>query len=293
MKTVKCSAVLIITLIPIVAAGKQAVTTKVDLHAEIQRVYNFQPHVLDDRQLQEKSAILDRFWSKAKSQREAYLPMLRQELADFTNPPFFLYDGSKLLLSLSSDHQDRRIALAAIAHCDLRDLQLIDYFMLVHGLAAEGEDTTAAAFHILEDPKFHVFIPQHVLTLGQNYSLVYLLIPTDENFWVGPAIERVRNETDETAQKSLLLLLWYAQRPECDKAVGGFASDPSKPSASRSYANELIHRKDKVNRAGRVVAFALNEQALREARRKRLQAVSDEALEDLDSYTVEIMAKRK
>jgi len=293
MKTVKCSAALTIALIPIAAVGKQAITTNFDLHAEIQRVYDFQPHLLDDRQLQEKSAILDRFWSKAKSQREAYLPALRQELADFTNPPFFLYDSSKLLLNLSNGPQDRRIVLAAIAHCDLRDLQWIDYFMLVHGLAAEGENTTAAAFHILGEPKFQVFIPQHVLTLAQNYSLVYLLIPTDESFWVGPAVERLRIEGDETAQKSLLLLLWYAQRSECDEAIGEFASDPSNPNASRSYANELIHRKDKVNRAGRVVAFSSNEQALREARRKRMRAVSDEALEDLDSYTVEIMAKRK
>src|SRR5438045_5511669 len=95
--------------------------------------------------------------------------------------PFFLFDGSKLLLNLSKDPADRKIVLAAISRCDLRDLQLLDYFYLVHDMAAKGEDTTAAAFHILEEPKFQIFIPQHSLTLAQNYSLVYMLIPTDQD----------------------------------------------------------------------------------------------------------------
>jgi hypothetical protein len=293
MNTNKCSTILILTLIPLVAAGRQTAATKANLHAEIERVYNFQPHTLDSQQIQEKSAILDKFWSKAGSQRDVYVPGLRQELADFSNPPFFLYDGSKLLLSLSSDPSDRKIVLEAISHCDFRDLQLIDYFMLVHNLAAQGEDTTAAAFHILEDAKFRVFIPQHVLTLGQDYSLVYLLIPTDESFWVGPAIERLRNEKDETAQKSLLLLLWYAQRTDCDRAIGEFAGDTSKSNSCRSYANELAHRKDKLSHMHRVTAFASSEQSLRVSRRQRMKAVSDEALEDLDSFTLEIMARRK
>jgi hypothetical protein len=283
----------ILMLTPFVAAAKQAPTTKADFHAEISQVYNFQPHALSHNRIQEKSQILDQFWAKAKSQRESYVTGLRQELADFSNPPFFLFDGSKLLLSLSSDPADRKIVLSAISHCDLRDLQLIDYFMLVHDMAARGEDTTAAAFHILEEPKFQIFIPQHSLTLAQNYSLVYMLMPTDQGFWIGPAIERLPKQGDETAQESLLLLLWYAQTPESDKAIREFSADTSKPNASRSYANELAHGKDKTSQAIRTAAASSNEQSLRDARRQRMKAVSDEALYDLDDYTLKIIAKRK
>jgi hypothetical protein len=283
----------ILVLTPLVAAGKQAPTTKSDFHAEIRQVYNFQPHTLDHNQIQEKSQILDQFWAKAKSQREVYVTGLRQELADFSNPPFFLFDGSKLLLSLSKDPADRKIALAAVSRCDLRDLQLIDYFYLVHDMAAKGENTTAAAFHILEKPSFQVFIPQHVLTLAQNYSLVYMLIPTDPSFWIGPAIERLHKEADETAQKSLLLVLWYAQTPDSDKAIAEFSTDSKKPSSSRSYASELAHGKDKISQAIRAAAASSSERSLREARRERTKAVSDEALLDLDDYTLKIVAKRK
>jgi hypothetical protein len=151
--------------------------------------FAIQPHLLSNQQITEKSAALDQLWTRAKADPSLYIPALREELGDFKNPIFFLYDGSTLLLSLSDTPADRKIALAAMARCDLRDVQAKDYFLQVHRMASLSEDTTAAAFHILEQPKFTVFIPQHVLTLGQNYALIYLLLPTDMDYWLRPAIK--------------------------------------------------------------------------------------------------------
>jgi len=142
------------------------------IHQQIQQTYNFQPHTLSNAEITTKSGVLDQFWSNVKGEPITYIPALRQELADFYNPPFFLYDGSMLRLSLSNTPADRKIALAAMAHSDLRDVQSKDYFLQVHRMASLGHDTTDAAFHILDDPNFKVFIPQHVLTLEQNYALV-------------------------------------------------------------------------------------------------------------------------
>jgi len=197
-----------------------------------------------------------------------------------------------LLLSLSDTSIDRKIALAAMAHCDLRDVQAKDYFLQVHRMATLSEDTTAAAFHLLEQPQFTVFIPQHVLTLGQNYVVIYLLLPTDPDYWLQPAMDRLKTERDETAQKSLLLLLWYAQTDAGDQAMSAFAGDASKPSASRTYARELVHRKDKIGSRERTQASDSTEASLRQKRRERLKAVSDEALIDLDDFTLMLMAKR-
>jgi hypothetical protein len=280
-------------LLPASVAGKQVTVGTGDLHAEIQRVYNFQPHALNDAQIAQKSALLDQFWSKAKSQPDVYVSGLRRELADFSNPRFFLYDGSKLLLSLSHDPRDHKIILSAISKSDLQDLQLKDYFLLVHSMAALGEDTTAAAFRILEQPKFQVFIPEHSLTLAQDYCLIYMLLPTNQDFWLQPAIEQLVRETDVTAQKSLLLLLWYAQTSDSDKAISEFSTDAGKPQASRAYANDLARRGDNLGPTARASALTTSEAGLRQARRERLKAVSDEALYDLDSYTAKIIAKRK
>ena len=270
-----------------------AVAQSGDIHQQIRQTYNFQPHLLSSQEITAKSAVLDNFWTKAKAQPAVYIPALRQELADFNHPPFFLYDGSMLLLELSDTAPDRKIALSAMARCDLRDLKFKDYFMQVHRLAAMGEDTTVAAFHILELPKFSVFIPLHVLTLGQNYSLIYMLLPTDQNFWQQAAIDRLKTEKDETAQKSLLMLLWYAQTDTADQAISAFDGDVGKPSASRAYTQDLLHRKEKIDLLERAKAAATTEASLRQKRRERLSAVSDEALYDLDDYTFMLMAKRK
>jgi hypothetical protein len=197
------------------------------------------------------------------------------------------------LLSLSDTPADRKIALAAMAHCDLRDVQAKDYFLQVHRMATLNEDTTGAAFHVLEQPKLTVFIPQHVLTLGQSYVLIYLLLPTDQDYWLQPAMDRLKTERDETSQKSLLLLLWYSQTGAADQALSAFAGDASKPSPSRTYAQELVHRKDKIGSKEQTQASDSTEASLRQQRRERLKAVSDEALIDLDDYTVRLIAKRK
>jgi hypothetical protein len=292
MKTTTCLCILAFLLLPTAAAGGQATSSTGFLHAEIQKVYDFHPHTLSSAQITQKSGVLDQFWTKAKSQRDVYVPELRRELADFSNPPFFLFDGSQLLLSLSDAPADRKIVLSAIAHTDLRDLQLKDYFLFVQRMAAQGENTTAAAFHILPEPKFQVFIPQHSLTLAQDYCLIYMLLPTNQDFWVQPAIERLRAETDVSAQKSLLLLLWYAQTPDSDKAIQEFSTAAVKSEATKAYANELVHRKDSIGRSD-AVGSSEGEESLRQARRERMRAVSDEALYDLDSYTAKIIAIRK
>src|SRR5258706_10932937 len=158
------------------------------------------------------------------------------------------------LASLSNTPADRKTALAAISHCDLRDLRATDYFLQVHHLAALNEDTTAAAFHVLEQPDFKVVFGAHVLTLGQDYALVYLLLPTEQNYWLGPAITRLGMDRNQTAQQSLLLLLWYAQTDIADKAVRDFSADSAKPTAVRSYAQGLVGRKGNLGPAERAEA---------------------------------------
>src|SRR5437660_10955679 len=85
--------VVLVLVAPIVTAQSTPI------HQQIQQTYNFQPHTLTSAQIDQKSGVLDQFWARAKSDRNIYVPALRQELADFQNSAFFLYDGSMLLLS--------------------------------------------------------------------------------------------------------------------------------------------------------------------------------------------------
>jgi hypothetical protein len=163
----------------------------------------------------------------------------------------------------------------------------------VHHTATLNEDTTAAAFHILEQPDFKVFIPQHALTLGQNYCIVYMLLPTNQDYWLQPSIDRLQSESNETAQKSLILLLWYAQTDAADKAIALFAADETKHASARDYAKQIMQAKNHVGAKQKTEALAVAEASLRQKRRERMKAISDEALVDLDDYTMMLVAKRK
>src|SRR5260370_9150649 len=90
------------------------------IHQQIEQTYNFQPHLLSSQQITDKSAVLDQFWRKAKAEPSLYVAALGQELGDFKNPPFFLYDGSTLLPSLSHNPTHRKIVLPAMARCNSR-----------------------------------------------------------------------------------------------------------------------------------------------------------------------------
>lgn len=264
------------------------------LHQLIQETYSFEPHLLDKNQQQEKSKLLDQFWDRANANKSESITGLRVELANPTNPPFFLFDGSMLLLSLSDTHEDRVIALAAFARCNLKDVVRKAYFDEVHREASLGENTTAAAFHILEDAKFSIFIPQHYLTLDQGESLVYMLLPTDDEFWVHPAIDRLKTEEDQTAQKSLIRLLWYAQTDAADSALAAFAAESSKPAANRKDASDGSHHLGLAGNAlAKTLTAGISEDSIRMKRRERMKAVSDEALDDVENYTLQIAAKRK
>jgi len=261
--------------------------------ADIVATYDFSPHLLTSEEITQKSQLLDAFWKRAEADPASYVPALRHALRLPDSSPFFLYDGSMLLLRLSDTEPDRKSALAAIARCDLRDVQSTAYLRSVHRLAVAGENTTAAALHVLQDPEFQAFIPQHVLTLGQDYSLVYMLLPTDPKFWLQPAVERLRTEKDATAQRSLLLLLWYAQESSGDAALLGFATDLSKPEENRAYAEELLSRNKDPRRLSMPTAMSQTDEVLRAERRETMRRLSDEALIELDRLTMKIAAKRR
>ena len=133
------------------------------LHERVLATYDFAPHSLSKEDISVKSKKLDTFWTDVKANQATYLPALRNELVRPDAPAFFEYDGAKLLLSLSKLRSDESIALSAINHANLADLQYTDYFLTVHAMSVDGLDTTTAALKILEDDKFQAYIPQHAL----------------------------------------------------------------------------------------------------------------------------------
>jgi hypothetical protein len=260
-----------------------------DFHSRVQTTYNFEPHTLNEAELNAKSNLLDQFWSFVKADESKTLAFLRKELADPSNPAFFFYDGSKLLLSLSKDKSDQSLALRSMPKADLRGIQPTDYLRTIKGFADKGFDTRDAAFRILAFPDFKAFIPQHALTLGQDYSLIYMLFPLEESTFVADLTKRLSSETNAQSLKSLLLALWYTVTPEGNAAIQDFANSKTSQAEAKTYAKSLMDRKVSTLTS---ISFS-SAKALREERRKIMQRpISDESLIEFDNLTVKIMGKK-
>jgi hypothetical protein len=289
MKSIMIMLGLILLYTGTVLAGDAGIQK--DFHAEILKTYGFQPHKLSQKEIEAKSNDLDQFWSKVKNRKEQYLPLLRAELQAPSNSSFFYYDCSKLLLSLSENIDDRKIVLKAIPKVDLLDVQHNDYLRTIHMLARNELDTSDAALRILDYPQFKAIIPQHALTLDQDFSLIYMLIPTKEEYYLQKLIKRLSEEKNIASQKSIIQMLWYTVTKQGDQAIQKCSEDSSKPNESRLWAKELLGRKSKLGLTSKLTVSSYS--SLKQKRKEVMSRISDEALIEFDELTAKMLVDRK
>lgn len=268
----------------------QTSTTQSAMHARVQSLYNFSPSKVTEQARESKSKEMDAFWNEVKGHADVELPLLRKELADSGNPPFFFADGSDLLLSLSQSREDQELAVRAFSRVDLSDFQSRQYLLEIHALAVKGVNVTSAALHMLDDPKFRVFLPEHYYWLNQGDCLQVALLPLEENVWLSSVIDRLKTEHDETAMKSLLLMLFYAQTDAADRAISTVAEKPGRDANIRRYAASILQHEREIG-MGKQPSLQL-ENKYRAERRNRMKGVSDEAMDDMNELTTQIAQAR-
>ena len=269
----------------------QSLTTQSAMHDRITAIYNFSPSKVTREIRESKSAEMDSFWDEVKGHRDAELPLLRKELEDPDNPRFFFADGCALLLSLSQSPADQNLAILALSRVDLADFQSRQYLEEVHALAMKGANVTPAALHILDDPKFEVFLAEHgAYRLDQTACLLVALLPLSTSVWLPAVMERIQVEHDETAMKSLLLLLFYAQTDEADREIKAIATGDGSPPAIRDFASSILKHERELG-TGKQPSRQL-ETKLRRDRQERMAAVSDEAIDDMNQLTERIARAR-
>jgi len=266
------------------------------LVAEIKELYAFSPHNLSTEEQQTRTVALDTFWDKVESNKNEYLPILRRELSRENHSPFFYYDGSKLLLHLSNSMSDKQIAVNAIPKTDLKDVNNTDYLKTITYLSIEGFDTSTAALHILSLPSFKAYIPIHSLTLGQNYSLISMLMPLDKTLYIDKVLGFSETETNDVNLKSLILVLWYADTIRSLMQIETMAKSSKYSQQVQQTASELARYDEsfssdvpveKIDNLRRELEISenLSYEEIGEIRRKRFNRISDEALIELDQLT--------
>jgi hypothetical protein len=68
-------------LVPFLLIASSATGQTALIHQQIQQTYNFQPHLLNQQQIDQASVVLDHFWTRAKTERSQYVPALRSASA--------------------------------------------------------------------------------------------------------------------------------------------------------------------------------------------------------------------
>lgn len=251
---------------------------------DIEHIYNFKPGKLTDKEQETKMPALDGFWNKVKNDTTKYLPSLRLELKTTGHNPYFYYDGSGLLLSLTSSRTDKELAIEAMSKCDLDDISQKIYVQTLNKLANEGFDVTVAAVRILSDEKYSFYLPQHAMTFDQAYCLTYMLLPQSNFKYVDTLIELFKAEKP-IAQKSIITTLWFAHTCKGDSFLKSIMADNTIEKEVREYAKKTIGY-TKFSKEQQAYLKAVSKEDLNDLRKAALKRFSDEAVEELEMTTM-------
>jgi len=217
--------------------------------AEIDRRYRINPESLrGERTMAAVSRRLDSFWNRVKADRAAYAPMLRAELARDGHPPFFYFDGARLLREASESREDRAFALTVLERADLSMVDPSGYLITLNWYASNGYDTRRAALRWLDMPRedtVTVMLLPHIFHYTRIEAMTFSLFGMEEQAFVGDLIARLQTERDDLAIAVLIHSIWAAATNEGRAALAAYAEDQSKPEPARRAAREaLAHQGD-------------------------------------------------
>ena len=274
--TMKFIKTIILTLLTTFTFG-QTLTDDID------SIYNFKPSKLTDKERELKMPGLDKFWEKVKADTIQYLPQLRNELKKNGHNPFFYYDGSGLLLSLTSNRTDKELAIEAVAKCDLDDISQKIYVKTLNGLANEGFDVTEPAIKILYADNFSFFIPQHSMTFNQGYCLTYMLLPQPNIDYIDK-LTAIFSSLKPASQKSIITTLWFAYTCKGDQFINSIMTDRTLDKEVSEYAKKIMGY-TKLGKDQQEYIKIIGKDQLNNLRIDALKRFSDEAIGELDMTT--------
>lgn len=273
----KFKSIILLALFSTLASYGQSVTNEID------NIYSFKPSKLTDKERELKMPALDEFWEKVKSDTLKNLPMLRKELQANGHNPFFYYDGSGLLLSLTNNKADKELAIEAISKCDLDDISQKMFVMTLNGLANEGLDVTKPAVKILYEENYSFFIPQHAMTFNQGYCLTYMLVPQKNDNYVD-TLTTIFKSLKTSAQKAIVTTLWFSYTCKGDIFLKSIIENSKSDKEVREYAKKIMGY-TKLNKEQEEYLKLIGKDELVNLRLEALKRFSDESINELDMTT--------
>jgi hypothetical protein len=273
----KFKSIILLALFSTLASCGQSVTNEID------NIYSFKPSKLTDKERELKMPALDGFWEKVKSDTLKNLPMLRKELQANGHNPFFYYDGSGLLLSLTNNKADKELAIEAISKCDLDDISQKMFVMTLNGLANEGFDVTKPAVKILYEEDYSFYISQHAMMFNQGYCLTYMLVPQKNDNYVD-TLTTIFKSLKTPAQKAIVTTLWFSYTCKGDIFLKSVIENNTLDKEVREYATRIMGY-TKLSKEQQEYLKLIGKDELGNLRAEALKSFSDESIDALDMTT--------
>ena len=184
------------------------------LQRMIKATYDFRPAKLTEAQKTAKSNELDRVWDAVKRDPVNLVPCLRSGLSAPEADPFFLFDGSNLLLSLDPSESTKRTLIRSYARVDLADVDPSVWIRRLALLAFEGFDISEAADKWLRFPDAAYYLPQHgAYKVTMDNGAMFLYGSMDETH-ATPALVKIVSDKSHPGRETALWALMNQATPE-------------------------------------------------------------------------------
>jgi hypothetical protein len=137
-------------------------------------IYGFHPGQISHKEQDAKSSQMDRFWESVKSQGPQGIDCLQQLIVAEQQDGYFAFDAASLLLSLDTSTRSLEVASSGIVKVDLKDVDSSSYIRATLFLLHKGIDITSLVEHYMTAPEVEGFVPQHAMKLDRETGAVFM-----------------------------------------------------------------------------------------------------------------------
>ena len=193
----------------------QAATACTDFADTIKATYNFRPALLaNESERTKKSTAMDKVWTAVKAKPDALLPCLRQALQEPGADPWFLFDGSNLLVSIDPSEASKRLQIKNYAATNLEDVDLRVWVGILARLGAEGFDVSVPGERWLAHPKAVYYLPEHGAFKVDKLLGGIFIFGSMEEAQATPALLKIAGSTEHPGREQAVSLLLMQATPE-------------------------------------------------------------------------------
>jgi hypothetical protein len=282
-----------------------------DLEAAKSRTYGFLLSQLSRDEQRAKSQQLEQYWQMVRIKGQTGVDCLRRMILSEEKDGYFAFDAANLLYSLDKSSTSLEAVFVGLSRTNLKELNASGFIALSLALSQHGIDITALAEKNMTAASVHGYVAMHAMTLDRE-TAAFFLYGSMPPATADKSLVRMLDSREPYTRSTAALLLSFSMTADSFKALKASNSatfptevrssiDPTMKysrvvvsvPAKMSHAEVLGKLKripnydstflgvagdDTLEQSALAVLKEDDLETLREARRKSLVAVSDEAL---------------